>query len=280
MSNPIQHKMYELEVSPPPGVWNKIAAELDETILPADTASQLYSIEMAPPANAWLHISTTLDAEKEAALPEIRKRSPLLRYAAAAAILVLLAWGALQFFNASKTPSETARIDTAHTQNQTTPNQSNAPSQNTDQIASGSTIPPATSQDAIDDAALEASKKVYAKVDLPNTSRLKSAAGFYFSAPESNVGTRGFSIGNIIPEETNLADRYIMLMTPDGNIIRVSKKLSDLVCCVSGEEQDENCTDQVKKWKEKMANAAIGHSSSNILDILNLVNALQNDNQD
>ena len=44
-------------------------------------------------------------------------------------------------------------------------------------------------------------------------------------------------------------------MTPDGNIIRMSKKWSGLVCCVSGEEQDEDCKNQIKKWQKKIATA-------------------------
>ena len=50
----------------------------------------------------------------------------------------------------------------------------------------------------------------------------------------------------------NLASRYITLMTPEGNIIRMSKKLTDMVCCVSGEDENEECKDQMKKWREKI----------------------------
>jgi hypothetical protein len=64
-------------------------------------------------------------------------------------------------------------------------------------------------------------------------------------------------------------------MTPDGNIIRMSKKLKELICCVSGEEQDKDCIDQMKKWRERLANPSASHSSSNFMDILHLVNSMQ-----
>ena len=76
-----------------------------------------------------------------------------------------------------------------------------------------------------------------------------------------------------------LTDRYIMLMTPDGNIIRMSKKWSDLVCCVSGEEQDADCKDQLKKWQEKMAASSLAPSPGNFMDILSLVNSLDENNE-
>src|SRR4029077_4860239 len=51
-------------------------------------------------------------------------------------------------------------------------------------------------------------------------------------------------------EPAILADRYVMLLTPNG-VVRMSKKLGGLVCCVSGQEQDQDCKYQLKKWQEK-----------------------------
>jgi hypothetical protein len=57
--------------------------------------------------------------------------------------------------------------------------------------------------------------------------------------------------------------------------VRISKKLSDLFCCVSGEEQDENCTNQLKQWREKIAASPFNPSPDNFMDILDLINSLQ-----
>ena len=64
-------------------------------------------------------------------------------------------------------------------------------------------------------------------------------------------------------------------MTPDGGIVRMSKKWGDLVCCVSGQDSDENCKDQIKKWQEKLACAPV--ANGNFMDILSLVNTLNTD---
>ena len=54
-------------------------------------------------------------------------------------------------------------------------------------------------------------------------------------------------------------NRYVMLMTPDGNIIRMSKKLGGLVCCVSGQEQDEECKSQLKVWRKRWSLRSLLH---------------------
>ncbi len=76
----------------------------------------------------------------------------------------------------------------------------------------------------------------------------------------------------------DISERYVMLMTPDGNIIRMSKKWSELLCCVSGEDQDAGCKDQLKKWQEKMAASSLAPSPGNFMDILGLVNSLDENN--
>ena len=88
----------------------------------------------------------------------------------------------------------------------------------------------------------------------------------------SDVNTPVFASGS---SSIDMAARYAMLMTPDGNFIRISKKLGDLVCCVSGEEQDDECTDQLKKWRKKIANAPVAPSPGNFMDILDMLHTLK-----
>ena len=83
MSERLQNKMYDYEVTPPANLWEKIAAELDESELVHKFPSKLYEIEITPPSVAWNKIKTTLDTE-ETELPKQKKFSrfsvmPLLR---------------------------------------------------------------------------------------------------------------------------------------------------------------------------------------------------------
>lgn len=310
MSSRLQHILLQHEVTPPEGTWAKIASDLDDAALELKFPSQLYNhtaeppvnawdkiagaldnenissklydIEVAPPAAAWAGITSSLDAEKQAAVPVQRKLSPLLRYAAAAAVIALVTFGMLQLLKKKDSTADLAnKENTPVIQQDTTPA---APSVSDNTPNTEATASLNISDDARNDAALEESKKTFARLDIPKHSRLKDVSNFYFAETVSTVQSRGFDINDTSPvtdppENNNLADRYITLRTPEGNIVRMSKKLSDLACCVSGEEQDKNCKDQIKKWKDKLANACGTHSSGNFMDVLSLVNSLQDDNQ-
>ena len=56
-------------------------------------------MEVTPPVSAWNKIATALDAEHEATIPEHRRIYPFLKYAAAAVVIGLLAWGGMQLLN-------------------------------------------------------------------------------------------------------------------------------------------------------------------------------------
>jgi len=264
MSNGSKHKMYDYEVTPPPHVWDKIASALDETAQPAQYPSRLYGMEVPPPPGLWEKIAATIDSEKGDSIPAHRKIPVFIRYAAAAAIIAFLAWGGFRLLNNNSAGDKPGIVEKKQPVSPTNI-PFNPPDQPTnvkpDEIASGD---PANEDEARNDVALEESKKTYAKLNTPKRSKIKNAADFRFS------------LENIEPPiDLDPATRYIVLMTPDGNIIRMSKKLSDLVCCVSGEEQDANCVDQLKKWREKVAGSSLAYSPGNFGDILNLVKALQ-----
>ncbi|MBL7732114.1 MAG: hypothetical protein JNM88_13110 [Chitinophagaceae bacterium] len=277
-------KLYELAVAPPAGVWDKIATSLDEGTGAATLAAKLAAHEVAPPAGTWKKIAATLDAEHEAAIPERRRLAPYFRYAAAAAVIALIAWGGISLFNKKQNAESVAvstQPDTKPGPDQNIPaveqaeaNQQDVTPQQEENIAT------ANSDDARNDAALEASKRTYASLDSRTSGKIKQAADFYFGVPAGT--TRSVDINenyNSIPVHTKDANRYITLMTPEGNIIRMSKKLSSLVCCVSGEEQDKECMEQINKWREKIACSPAGHSPGNFMDILSLLNTLQENDE-
>lgn len=275
LSKKFPSRLYNIQIAPPVFVWQNIAVALDESALVNHYAGKLVGIEIAPPVGAWNKIKTLLDAEQEI-LSERRRILPFMKYAAAAAIIGFLAWGGIVLFS---NKSEEGKL----TKQQSTPPEGNSQKTSddktlnfTDENIAVSDIN-ASLEEARNDAALEASKKTYARLDVGVTrSKIKNAAHFFFIPDNYEPsGTRGFNAEPEVTSFTDIPSRYIMLMTPDGKIIRMSKKLRELVCCVSGEEQDKECVDQMKKWREKIANPSATHSSSNFMDILSLVNAMQ-----
>lgn len=304
MNSGARDKMYNYEVSPPNGIWEKISAELDEsesgakfpfklrnfTVIPpveawhkivayldenslvSAYAARLGGISVPPPASAWNKIQAGLDAEEK---PAITRSIPWFRYAAAAAIIGLLVWAGSGLLGKKSGDTEIVKITPALPEQSATSKQDAQPISPIDSTEIKKQI---ALDDARNEIALEESKKTFAKLDMATrNSKVQNAADFFFATESSTneTTTRGFSFGNEDSDCLEVACRYVMLMTPEGNIIRMSKKLSDLVCCVSGEEQDKDCVDQMKKWREKLAYTPSGHSPGNFIELLNLVNALQ-----
>lgn len=274
MSITVQNKILNYEVAPPAGVWKKIEEALDESELANEFPTTLYGAEVIPPVSAWIKIANSLDADHETAIPKHRRIAPLLKYAAAAVVIGLLAWGGIQVLNNRSGNKEVAKQEVQQSEKNNpeslTDQNNNTPDEN---IASADNNIP--SEEARNDAALEASKKTFAKLDMPVKSRIKEiASGYYFA---SSVGVE--NIPGIIPDDEigtdDLANRYITLMTPEGNIIRMSKKLTDMACCVSGEDENDGCKDQMKKWREKIICSPTCHSTGSFMDMLGLIDALQ-----
>ena len=305
MSSGIKNKMYNLEVMPPAAVWGNIAAELDESALSQKFPSRLHTIEIIPPTRVWQSIIASLDeqlleknyaekltnihvtpppavwnkitkslhTENETTLFKQRKISPFLRYAAAAVIIGFLAWGGVQLFTESSEKKDSAKQALIQSNNVT---ETAAAKPNLDENIALKDIT-ASLEEARNDAALEASKKTFARLEVTaRSSKIKNAADFYFVTDNYEpASTRGFTIDPIATPSIDITNRYILLMTPDGNIIRMSKKLRELVCCVSGEDQDKDCIDQMKKWRENISNPSTTHTSSNFIDVLDIVKSMQ-----
>lgn len=304
----IQHKLLNIETIPPEGVWQKIAEDLDDAgsgfqfpnklkelviTAPAETwgmiersldqealagsvSEKLYEAEAVPPAAAWNKIVTALDTTGKEAGSARRRVPPFWKYAAAAAILGFLAFGSLQLFNSGKTGMDTTTGDKPLPSIEAlthatagievgTDNEDNAINTSMDD------------QEARNDAALEASKKTYAKLNITAARKADIAAAFrfddYISPSDINIHSSSGYEEALSADETG-AGRYIVLMTPDGHFIRVSKKLGSLLCCVSGEEQDKDCRSMVDTWRKQLACSDASHPG-NFMDILSLVSSLQ-----
>jgi hypothetical protein len=277
LPDPFRSKIYDAEVTPPAGAWSAIAAGLDELEITPQYPSTLYNMEVAPPPVAWDKIRESLDEEKKPEAP-VRRLVPFFRYAAAAAVIAGIAFGAFRILN-----SNTAVDGIAQEKNDTT----------SSNLATPATTSPmdhaaTTSDEERDNAALEESKRTYASLDASDRQRMTDASEEYFAAPASpmivtaafapettyrDLACNEVSIPAFADGPIDMASRYVLLLTPDGQVIRVSKKLGELACCVSGAEQDEQCKDQLKKWRRKLADSPIANSP---LDILALLQTLDN----
>ena len=285
MKNKLQHKLYTYEAAPPENAWSNIAAALDESHMTETFPSKLYNHESTPPAGIWEKISNTLSRKPEAPLLVKRVNTPYYRYAAAAVIIGLLAFTAVWLINNNTKIEQVALFDVSNIKEKdTVTDKPVEPALNQEQ-------PVVDDQTARDDEALEASKQIIAKLDVPAKKRMMNLNPEHLTMPVEISRTMNLlspaekyrdicynSINSSIHIELdkyNIADRYVMLMTTDGNLIRMAKKWENLLCCVTGEDQDELCKDQLREWRTKIAAAPVTSSSGNFLDILHLVHSLK-----
>lgn len=262
----LRNKMLNYETAPPQGVWDRIAAALDEAQQGDQFPTRLHSMEVTPPAMTWEKITASLDEEVKQETKPVRQLSRIpafLRYAAAAIVIGAVAFAILRWTGNANRDTSSGTVSAT----QPDSGQANNTIANITPPDTPKTISPEPDEEE-DAVVLEQSKKLMAKLDRPSKPRKPSPATY---PAASKASSAIYTYNDHVP---SIADRYIMLMTPDGNLIRMSKKLGNLVCCVSGEDPDAGCKDQLKKWQEKMATSSLTTSAGNFMDILNLVSSL------
>ncbi len=261
MSN-LRDRLYNQQVNPPTGVWERIASELDESHLSNEFPSKLYEMEATPPPGTWNKIEQALDNNRRPApvIPIRQRVAGFARYAAAVVLIFLAGYFILRFSDRNEDPS--AKPEIVQQQDTSSPARQGVATTDLPQPEQEVTEEIIPDENTRGSELLAARKPAKPASTQPtrraNTSRVQNEAALYAS--------------NEIPD---LTDRYVMFMTPTGKIIRMSRKWGDMVCCVSGEEETEACKDQLEEWQRKLATSAAS-PSGNFIDLLNLVSALEN----
>lgn len=253
----LQDKMYNYEVAPPKNAWEKITAALDESHIDNEFPAKLYNTETIPPASAWDKIISSLEEEHAKVIPIPRKSFPLFRYAAAVVVIGVIAFGIVKWTGGKSNSGELVngkKPAAPANENITEPIENNVADNNT----ANENIQPEEENISI------------AHTDQPKAPRIKKIKNNYQISDYIEPAEAIYAYNEHTP---NLAERYIMLMTPNG-IVRMSKKLGNIVCCVAGEDQDDDCKDQLKKWQEKIAASPIAPAPGNFMDIFSLVSSL------
>ena len=274
LQNEFPSKLYNIEVAPQASAWDKIISRLEEIQFQNEFPSRLYNMEVIPPATAWEKVAAGLTTKTESVNTPVRRLSPILRYAAAAIFIGAVAYGIIRLTVNTDNKENSAVLATDRKDSSIADKPKKADPQK-NQTAKINPI-------EAEDETLEKSKILIARSDRSVKRIAKAISSSVITVSENNgedtdadLSQSIYAYADHIPD---ISDRYVMLMTPDGNIIRMSKKWGDLLCCVSGEEQDADCKDQLKKWQEKIATSSLAPSPGNFMDILGLVNSLNDDN--
>jgi hypothetical protein len=267
-------RLYEAEVIPPSGGWNNIAFALDTS--KEDYPAKLYTFEVTPPAEAWETISVALSGE--VSLPFIRPKRKLylfVRYAAAASVIAAIAFGTFKLVNQKRAAHPIATERAIH--------QNTLPT----------VAPPVTNEDSSKAIETTSSNLTKEKMSTTKTNAQFRRTLFQTGYMTQMVNPTPVSTGSLasnfqqaslrgeVPGNCPLisdADRYLMFINPDGYLIRISRKLAETLGCfyTNGNSEEYNqCQEQIRKWRDKIAQSPATSSPDNFMDILNIIKSAQ-----
>ncbi len=114
MSNPIEHKLFHYEVEPPDKNWDAISHALDEQMI--SYPDRLYHFEQVPSADIWTAMQPELDTittiQPATVIPFYKRNSQVLKYMAAASIVVIIAIAIALLMNKDAVSNEVAMQST------------------------------------------------------------------------------------------------------------------------------------------------------------------------
>lgn len=267
----IQKKINSVEETVPVAAWANIEQQLNIEQSDAYIAATLQSTEVTPPANAWLNIEEALE-ERGAKIIPINRNSTkrFYRMAAAAAVIGVLAWGGYRLMN-SNNATESPAIAAADPATKTTEPAPVATPPDTNIAATEPVIEATSRRTQIKERIKQklASPDALAYAETPDHSLENNVAyqGIHHKQAETKKETNGFS-----------ESQYFMVLNDNGELVRVSKKISNLKCAVGNADaatalQSKDCNEQIKLWREKMAMAAAISASAGDIDLNALINS-------
>ncbi|MFM2138982.1 MAG: hypothetical protein RJA57_1289 [Bacteroidota bacterium] len=239
IGRPFAHRLADLHADPPTDGWNEIDARLSHS--DPSVENRLSTLEIPPPKQGWERIARELDRSFVAERNTRRYRRVI---AAAAMITVALAlWLVFGRTGGDTSPSAPALAE-----------RFNIPLPGDEPLSLAVTTTDPTGG--------------------PDRTDHPVAAATFAAVPPAQQTLPLKAPTDLPSTKLNNQDRYIVWMTPEGQLVRLSKKLQSMVCCVSGEEEGSRCQDQVGRWQQQLAGSAAAHPG-NFLDILDLVRALE-----
>ena len=291
MSNEFQERLYNYEFNPPATVWDKIILALDQPPATEEFPPKLYNLQIPPPPGVWQKISSALTKNNEVKhpVPFINRIRTYYRYAAAAVLVGFITFLISFLINKQNIANVAKEQIIPVKQNSISPQKNNdqnnkqkqettvlttqVPEPNKKRLIAASFSNPGKSL-----AQLLQNKMINIPVAYSSPATLQT--NYSADNLENDTEYLDYSPPAITydPSKISQINNYILLLRPDGNIIRVSKKFADMIGCMytpSLNSSDENCREQIKTWRKKMAKSLVTPSQDNFMDILTLIKSLQ-----
>ncbi len=265
----IAEKLNKISETPPAGIWNRIAGQLNEDLVNIKIAKHLSAIEMNPPEKSWNTIVSELDSTTPV-ISFVKKYNRIIKFAAAAVVVGLIAWGGIKFLNSETNKTEVVSIAKEAKENPVI----QSPVQNTEVLNSDKTVIASTvdlKEPSIKQISTKGKKTAIAQTEKDIIASLNSFQNNHSGTEEIiadvNNAQRNKRVGIVSNESDTVAPRYLMYLSDDCSIVKVSKKLADLQCIYNKDGSvaqsalaslnKQFCDDLVKTWQEKLANAPL-----------------------
>lgn len=294
MSEQVKHKMQNLEMAPPPGSWDFIAAQLDQNAV----QKKMNGLSVTPPSFVWNEIEKELDKNAEKVIPINRSKNfYYLRYAAAAVVIGIISTFAFWYFNSNQTikqsnsstealakaDNQTIKPSSDTEQNTADTNKTQEPVSTTDI----STTPYTSNHLPLETQNEDGYKDVLAYNESPlhkaNAEEISYADVYN---PNEGVNIIARDVSSSMPDGINAVsanENYFITSGPNGQVVRVSNKLSNIIPLLSDDNTTQEYLDVAIKesvtWKQRYDNlrsklSKIAPSPNNFLDIVQLASAL------
>lgn len=273
-------RLYDLEIAPSLNVWEKITAALDEPAFPEKLSSKLYDLQINPPSQIWKKISSTLDSDESLPVPFIKKIKPYYKYAGAAILIGLMIFTISLFM--SKKNEANVEMEQSSLPNKQLLSPGNTHEKNFETAFHNENTRNEKKQYATHSRSANIEQSIQKKLlTLPNHSSTPADLQTNFSVDE--LKERSKQLTQTAREDIDyhgdyFLNRYVTLLRPDGYIIRMSRKFAGMIGCIYNSpslNENEDCKDQLNKWREKIAKSPLIPSPDNFMDILTLIKYLQ-----
>lgn len=238
MDSNLQNKLQQFSPTPPEGVWNKIAAALDEE---GTYAERLFQYEEVPPLSAWTAIEKNLEEPATVKVVPFTKRfSTPLRYAAVACFIAVI------LITITLTVKRTEAGAIQANSNTTVP---------TEKPVATSTPAPVTGEDTKQ----VKNRRSEQATASSNTKAIKPARTTTASAIAERKTT--------LPAKAAYpaSKTYVTFSDGDGKLRKVSKKMAGFIQCSN---DDAACKQRLQRLRQKMAASVITTDFTGVLEML------------
>ena len=289
MNSEFQKRLYEMEVSPPKQVWEKLSIDLDEINADNLIAGRLQNTAVLPVTAIWENIKDSFEIEEK---PVFEKKAAIInwkRFAVASVFIGMFISVWLIFFNPQQGNNEIVTANTSSPsiqENKIVP-ENTKQTKNTDLAKNNSQAEPPL---------LATNKKVVENNrDNKNNLPTKRNAISVHETDVNSISLRNEKPGDKvfnqpIDDLSMIAsnDNYMTMVTTNGRIVRIPSHLAHLAPHLQGkpitEDYYELMFGEGAFWKEKMSDwrqmlatspVSSGDLFSNMVELIKSVDARQ-----